>query len=116
MDDPGAGSREPGEPPGSPPRVSQLSPPKVLERIKRTQVARETAESELAMLVDHAVGLGIGWPEIAAQLGITRQAARQSYQRRHRNDGSRQDRITWSRWHVTSGTGPTPSPAGHAAP
>jgi hypothetical protein len=39
----------------------------VLERIKHAQVAREAAESELAVLVDHAVGLGIGWPEIAAQ-------------------------------------------------
>ena len=74
--------------------VSQLSPPEVLERIKRAQVAREAAESELAVLVDQAVGLGIGWPEIAAQLGVSRQAARQSYQRRHRDDGSRQDRIT----------------------
>ena len=77
------------EPPSSPLRVSQLSPPEVLERIKRAQVAREAAESELAVLVDHAVGLGIGWPEIAAQLGVTRQAARQNYQRRHRGDGSR---------------------------
>ncbi|MBV9095199.1 MAG: hypothetical protein JO132_15195 [Streptosporangiaceae bacterium] len=66
------------------------SPPEVLERIKHAQVAREAAESELAVLVDHAVDLGIGWPEIAAQLGVTRQAARQAYQRRHRNDGSRQ--------------------------
>lgn len=85
---------EPAEPPGAPPPVFQLSPPEVLERIKRTKAALEAAESELAMLVDHAVGLRIGWPEIATQLGVTRQAARQSYQRRHRYDGSRQDRIT----------------------
>jgi predicted ArsR family transcriptional regulator len=38
------------------------------------------------MLIERAVGLGIGWPEIAAQLGVTRQAARQHYQRRHRED------------------------------
>lgn len=85
---------EPGESSSSPPRVSQLSPPEVLERIKRAHVAREAAESELAVLVDYAVDLGIGWPEIAAQLGVTRQAARQSYQRRHRTDGSGQDRTT----------------------
>jgi hypothetical protein len=66
----------------------------VLERIKRAQVAREAAESELAVLVDHAVGLGIGWPEIAAQLGVTRQGARQSYERRHRGDGSRDNQTT----------------------
>jgi len=91
---PGRRRPEPAEPPRPPQRVSQLSPSEVLERIKRAQVAREAAESEPAVLVDHAVGLGIGWPEIAAQLGVTRQAARQNYQRRHRDDGSRQDRIT----------------------
>lgn len=86
---PGRRRPEPAEPPRPPQQVSQLSPSEVLERIKRAQVAREAAESELAVLVDHAVGLGIGWPEIAAQLGVTRQAARQNYQRRHRGDGSR---------------------------
>jgi hypothetical protein len=49
-------------------------------------IAREEAEAQLAMLIERAVGLGIGWPEIAAQLGVTRQAARQHYQRRHRED------------------------------
>jgi hypothetical protein len=83
---------EPREPPDPPPSVSQLSSAEVLERIKRAQVAREAAESELAVLVDHAVGLGIGWPKIANQLGVTRQAAHQSYQRRHRDDSSRQER------------------------
>ena len=87
---PGPRRPKPAEPPIPPTRDSQLSPPEVLERIKRAQVTREAAESELAVLVDHAVDLGIGWPEIAAQLGVTRQAARQAYQRRHRNDGSRQ--------------------------
>jgi len=60
----------------------------VLGQIKRARLAREAAEAELAVLVDHAVGLGIGWPEIADHLGVTRQAARQHYQRRHRDDGS----------------------------
>jgi predicted transcriptional regulator len=64
--------------------VSQLSSPQLLEQIKRARIAREEAEAQLAMLIEHAVGLGIGWPEIAAQLGVTRQAARQHYQRRHR--------------------------------
>jgi hypothetical protein len=31
----------------------------------------------LAKVVGQAVGLGIGWPEIAVRLGVTRQAARQ---------------------------------------
>jgi predicted transcriptional regulator len=55
----------------------------VLERIQRARLTREAAEAELAVLVDHAVSLSIGWPEIATRLGVTRQAARQHYQRRH---------------------------------
>ena len=46
-----------------------------------------------AVLIDHAVSLGIGWPEIAAQLGVTRQAARQHYQRRHRDEVGRRDQV-----------------------
>ena len=60
-----------------------MSSSEVLERIKHARIAQQEAEAQLAALVDHAVGLGIGWPEIAAQLGVTRQAARQHYQRRH---------------------------------
>jgi hypothetical protein len=86
--------RQPEEPLGPPQQVSQLSPSQVLEQIKRARVAQQEAEAELAALVDHAVGLGIGWPEIADQLGVTRQAARQHYQRRHRDDSSRHNRMT----------------------
>ncbi|HUB41713.1 MAG TPA: hypothetical protein VMA72_22945 [Streptosporangiaceae bacterium] len=57
----------------------------ILERLKRGRSARDEAEVALDALVDRAVDLGIGWPEIAAQLGVTRQAARQRYQRRHRS-------------------------------
>jgi hypothetical protein len=57
----------------------------VLEQIERTRVAQQRAEVGLAKLIDRAVGLGVGWPEIAARLGVTRQAARQHYQRRHRD-------------------------------
>ena len=70
-----------------------MSPPQVLERIRRARVAQQKAEAELAALVDHAVELGVGWPEIATQLGVTRQAARQHYQRRHHDDGIHEDRI-----------------------
>jgi hypothetical protein len=55
----------------------------MLERLKRGRSARDEAGATLDALVDRAVDLGIGWPEIAAQLGVTRQAARQRYQRRH---------------------------------
>lgn len=66
-----------------------MSPSQVLDRIRRARVAQQEAEAELAALIDHAVGLGIGWPEIAAELGVTRQAARQHYHRHHREDASR---------------------------
>jgi len=79
-----------GQPPAEPPSparpVSRLSPSQVLERIRRARMAQQEAEAELAALIDQAVGLGIGWPEIADHLGVTRQAARQHYQRRHRKD------------------------------
>jgi predicted transcriptional regulator len=65
----------------------------VLERIEQVRLTREKADAEPAVLVDQAVGMGIGWPEIAARLGVTRQAARQHYQRRHRQGASRQDRV-----------------------
>jgi hypothetical protein len=64
----------------------------VLERIERARLAREAAEAELAVLIDHAVSLGIGWPDIAVRLGVSRQTARQHYQRRHRDEVDRRDR------------------------
>jgi hypothetical protein len=88
---PGYRHRAPAAPPGPEQRVSRLSPPQVLERIRRALLARDEAEAELAVLIDHAVGLGIGWPDIAARLGVSRQAARQQYQRRHCDKGTRQD-------------------------
>jgi hypothetical protein len=68
-----------------------MPPLQVLERIERTRAAQRKAEAELAKLVEQAVGLGIGWPEIAARLGVTRQAARQHYKRRHRESAPVQD-------------------------
>jgi hypothetical protein len=70
-------------------RVTGLSAVQVLERIERARRARDKAEAELTALIDHAVGLGVGWPEVATRLGVTRQAARQHYQRRHRDGASR---------------------------
>jgi hypothetical protein len=90
---PGRRSQGRAEPPGPQPLDSQLSPPEVLERIERAKLTRDKADAELAALVDQAVDVGIGWPEIAARLGVTRQAARQHYQRRHRDGASCQDRV-----------------------
>jgi hypothetical protein len=79
------------EPRGPAQRDSRTSAEQALERIKRARLMQLEAEAELALLVDHAVRLGIGWPEIAIQLGVSRQAARQQYQRRHRGDVSPED-------------------------
>jgi hypothetical protein len=64
-------------------RPSQGSKGEVLEQLKRARSARDAAQAELDALIDSAVGLGIGWPEIAQQLSVSRQAARQRYQRSH---------------------------------
>ena len=67
-------------------RIARLSPAEVLERISRARLQREELDAELATLTDHAVALGISWPQIANRLRVTRQAARQHYRRRHRDE------------------------------
>jgi hypothetical protein len=81
--------RAPASPPNPAERVARLSPTQVLERITRARLHQEELDAELATLIDHAVTLRIGWPDIARRLGVTRQAARQHYQRRHRDDAQR---------------------------
>jgi hypothetical protein len=66
----------------------------VLEKITRARIAREKAGQELTALADHAVAVGAGWPEIGGRLGVSQQAARQQYQRRHRGDTAR-DHAAW---------------------
>jgi len=78
----------PSQTPGPTKRISGLSASQVLERIEDARAAQQEAEAQLGILVDHAVILGIGWPEIATRLGVTRQAARQHYQRRHRDSAT----------------------------
>ena len=73
--------------------IARLSSAKVLERISRARLQRDQLDAELALLIDHAVSLKIGWPDIAGCLGVSRQAARQHYQRRHREGVGRQDRV-----------------------
>jgi hypothetical protein len=38
----------------------------VLERINRARLQRDDLEAELALLIDHAVTIGITWPQIAS--------------------------------------------------
>ena len=85
--------QESAEPAGMERRVTHLSAPQMLEQLEHARHVRDQAEAELATLIDDAVDQGIGWPEIAARLGVTRQAARQHYQRRHREDSSHKDRV-----------------------
>ena len=86
-------AKGPAAPSGPTERIARLSTAKVLERISRARLQRDEVDAELALLIDHAVSLGIGWPDIARRLGISRQAARQHYQRRHRDGASHQDRV-----------------------
>jgi hypothetical protein len=76
--------KAPAAPPAPAERITRLSPAEVLERINRARLQREELDAELTLLIDHAVALGIAWPQIASRLRVTRQAARQHYQRRHR--------------------------------
>jgi len=75
------------------PRDTATASSQVLEEIRDARVAQQEAEAELATLIAQAVGLGVGWPQIAAQLGVTRQAARQQYQRRHHGSANRHGRV-----------------------
>jgi predicted RNA-binding Zn ribbon-like protein len=78
--------------PGPAERIARLSAAKVLERIGQARLQRDELDAELMLLIDRAVSLRIGWPDIARCLCVSRQAARQQYQRRHR-DASRQDHV-----------------------
>jgi hypothetical protein len=85
-------ARVPVAQPGPVERIARLPAAKVLERIGQARLQRDELDAELTLLIDRAVSLRIGWPDIARRLGVSRQAARQQYQRRHR-DASRQDRV-----------------------
>ena len=51
---------------GAPPDTGErLSPAKVLERISRARLQQDELDAELTLLVEHAVSLRIGWPDIA---------------------------------------------------
>ncbi len=78
----------PASQPGPLRRATRLSDAELLEQIRQIRIERDDAEAELAMLIDAAVSQGLGWPHIASQLGVTRQAARQQYQRRHHGGAS----------------------------
>lgn len=52
--------------------IAGLSVADLLERISRARLHRDELDAELALLVDRAVNLRIGWPEIAAQPKVCR--------------------------------------------
>jgi hypothetical protein len=52
-------------------------------RLRQLVERRMRIETEIDAEVDHLEGRGFSWPTIARALGVTRQAARQRYQRRH---------------------------------
>jgi hypothetical protein len=58
----------------------------VTDKLAALVAERRDLDQKIAMQVDSLVRYGAGWPEIAAALGVTRQAARQAYGRRHASD------------------------------
>jgi hypothetical protein len=86
-------AREPAAAVGQAERIARLPAAKVLERISQARLQRDELNAQLALLIDHAVSLGIGWPDVARCLGVSRQAARQHHQRRHRDGTSREDHV-----------------------
>jgi hypothetical protein len=70
--------------PGTAEQTPLDGPPQLLEQIGNVRAVQQQAEAGLALLVDQAVNLAIGWLDIASRLGGTRQAASQHYPRRHR--------------------------------
>jgi hypothetical protein len=88
---PGYRHKAPAAPPTAQQKAARLGPSQVLEKITRARIHQDELEQELAALVNHAVTLGISWPAIARHLGVTRQAARQHYQRRHHGQTTRED-------------------------
>ena len=61
-----------------------------LEELKQLARERRAVCDRIDAVVDELVANGVGWPRIAAALGVTRQGARQTYLRRrleaHRTD------------------------------
>jgi hypothetical protein len=77
--------KAPAAPPTPAERIARLSRTEVLERIDRARLQLEELDTQLTLLIDHAVALGVSWPQIAYRLRVTRQAARQQFHRRHRD-------------------------------
>ena len=86
-------ARRQAAPPSPAQRIARLPAAKVLEQISQARLQRDELDAELALLIDHAVRLKIAWPDIARCLGVSRQAARQHYQRRHRDGANRQNHV-----------------------
>jgi|SRR5580700_10297298 hypothetical protein len=79
--------------PGPAKAVSFLPEADLLEQIRLARIDRDDAEADLAKFIDSAVSRGVGWPQIATQLGVTRQAARQQYLRRRAQSASDQSHV-----------------------
>jgi hypothetical protein len=67
---PGYQHRARAAPPSPAERIARLSQPQVLERITKARLHQKELDAELAALIDQAVALDIGWPDIAHRLGV----------------------------------------------
>lgn len=70
------------------PRHSPQSPPPVppvvptVDTLRRLVKRRDQLEQTITREIDRLAEAGVGWPQIAAALGVSRQAARQAAMRR----------------------------------
>ena len=66
------------------PRPAPLAAP-TLDTLRQLVERRERLERTITCEIDRLAEAGVGWPQIAAALGVSRQAARQAALRRRSN-------------------------------
>jgi hypothetical protein len=75
-----------GHPLPPPPAAAVPGEPSGLARLAELAARHRELQAAVDAQVDVLAAAGTPWPQIAAALGVTRQAARQRYRRRHPAD------------------------------
>jgi hypothetical protein len=78
-------------PPPSTQTAKPPSPPE-LDRLRHLVDQARRLREDLDGELDRLAAAGVGWPAIAAVLGVSRQAVRQRHARRHGRGDGRRDR------------------------
>lgn len=72
-----------GRPVPPPPAAAVPGEPSGLARLAELAARQREVQAAIDAQVDLLAAAGTPWPQIAAALGVTRQAARQRHRRRH---------------------------------